>query len=272
MSKRTRYNERYSFEDPTNSASRTTMYREKRQKAEMNCSLDSETLHIEDDLSSSPAAPILGESIEKRGSDSSDVDIDNVLEDADNEYEIEDLDMDGASDVNEEGEDDIDEHDSTFPNENHLYEGSRLTVSASCVLLMQLKLKHKLTNECVQDFLQLIELHCPSPNNCVTSTYKLNKELEKKQNECSWQIKEHYFCSYCFQATDDSQSENSSSMCENPQCKKDLTEVGSKSSFIEVPIEPQLQTLFSRKCIYSPFTARLSSELKIKKVMYMYVL
>lgn len=51
-----------------------------------------------------------------------------------------------------------------------LYEGSLLTVPASNVLLYKFAMKHNLSNECLSDLLQLLKLHCLTPNKCVAST------------------------------------------------------------------------------------------------------
>lgn len=50
-----------------------------------------------------------------------------------------------------------------------LYDGSNLTVQASGVLMMKLKMRHKLTDETMTDVLRLIKLHCPTHNNCISS-------------------------------------------------------------------------------------------------------
>ena len=46
-----------------------------------------------------------------------------------------------------------------------LYEGSSLTVAASNIM-MNLKMKHNLTDTCMEDVLKLVKFHCPTPNNC----------------------------------------------------------------------------------------------------------
>lgn len=47
-----------------------------------------------------------------------------------------------------------------------LYEGSALTANSSSVLILQYQMRHRLTKEALADLLQLIKLHCPSPNLC----------------------------------------------------------------------------------------------------------
>jgi len=58
-----------------------------------------------------------------------------------------------------------------------LYDGSLLTVAASCVLIKKFALRHDLTKVAIGDLLQLIRMHCPQPNHCPTSVYRFNKQL-----------------------------------------------------------------------------------------------
>jgi len=58
-----------------------------------------------------------------------------------------------------------------------LYDGAPLTVSASGILIMQYKMQHKLTNESVADLLELLSLHCPTPNYCIASMYQVKKQF-----------------------------------------------------------------------------------------------
>ena len=50
-----------------------------------------------------------------------------------------------------------------------LDERSSLTVAASSVVMMNLKMKHNLTDTCMEDIVKLVKFHCPTPNNCVRS-------------------------------------------------------------------------------------------------------
>lgn len=120
-----------------------------------------------------------------------------------------------------------------------LYDGAPLTLSSSNVLIMQYKMRHKLTDESLDDLLQLLRLHCPTPNHCLPSIYYFKKHF--RDLECPMQF--HYFCSSCYQEICEPQS---SQRCPNHLCCSDLTKPGAKSSFIQIPIQPQLQTLFHR--------------------------
>lgn len=112
----------------------------------------------------------------------------------------------------------------------HLYEGSSLTVATSRILI--LKSKHKLTNDGLNDLLQLIQLHFPKPNKCITSTYLFNKRSEKSS------AVPHHYCSSCFMSiTEDTH------ICPNELCKQVFTNKSDVSFFTEVPVAQQLKTV-----------------------------
>lgn len=117
-----------------------------------------------------------------------------------------------------------------------LYDGSPLTVATSSVFIMKFKAKHKLSNEGLQDLLNLIKLHCPTPNKCIASSYLFNKQFGKNTGVS------HYFCNSCFQAVD-----RDVQVCPNELCNSNLSD--SRSSFTEVPIIPQLKRLLERELV-----------------------
>jgi len=118
-----------------------------------------------------------------------------------------------------------------------LYEGSSLTSASSSVLLMKYAMKHNLTREALADLLELMKLHCPSPNMCPSSLYHLNKHFKDLRYEATM----HYFCSSCYQET------NQDKVCENQLCPKTLPETEPISSFIELPINLQIKCILERK-------------------------
>lgn len=119
--------------------------------------------------------------------------------------------------------------------EEMLYPGSFLTVASSSVLIMKFKAKHKLSNDGLQDLLNLIKVHCPTPNKCITSSHLFNKQFGKNS------AVSHY-CNSCFQSIDaDSQ------VCPNELCNNILSD--SYSYFTEVPVIPQLKRLLERELI-----------------------
>lgn len=124
------------------------------------------------------------------------------------------------------------------PRAQPLYEGSLLSVPASNVLIYKLCMKHNLSKECLSDLLKVMELHCPTPNNCVGSVYLLKKYF----GDDKLKTKFHYFCGTCYMSVDEA-----AHLCPNPDCGADLSSNGAMSSFIELSIEQQLQKILSRK-------------------------
>ncbi len=121
---------------------------------------------------------------------------------------------------------------SSNSNDPPLYNGAPVTLSTSKVMIMQYKIRHNLTDEGLADLLQLLRLHCPTPSHCVPSVYHFKKQFQNMKLP----IKFHYFCSSCLQSVDDADT-----CCKNLLCMSDFKDVGARSSFIEVPIELQLQ-------------------------------
>lgn len=131
-----------------------------------------------------------------------------------------------------------------------LYDGSLLTVAASCVLIKKFALRHDLTKVAIGDLLQLIRMHCPKPNHCPTSVYRFNKQL----GDLEQPSKKHYYCPHCLQELDGNEVED----CPNRLCEKDLSAVDGKNMFIEIPVEHQLQTLLESKLMLQFSAAAVS--------------
>ena len=231
MAGRSRYNERLLFEDPCDrhSASRSTRYRRAKKRRETEplpqCpeSLATSTVSYEaEDLASSEATATTLFSYDR--------DNPNLLEtEVLGGYEIE-------------PEDEVCEDTISCPvniptNSDLLYDGAPLTVTASSIMIMQYKMCHNLTNQALADLLQLLQLHCPRPNQCIPSLYYFKEKFKDRLS-----MKFHYFCSSCLQNV-----EEFSNNCTNPLCTTTFECAGNRSSFIEFAIEPQLQILFKCK-------------------------
>lgn len=115
-----------------------------------------------------------------------------------------------------------------------VFDNCPLTVATSTLLIKKFQMRHGLTNEGLSDLLQLIRLHFPSPNRFPTSLYHFNKEIPVLKDPLEF----NYYCSSCLQEID-----KNDSRCPNGSCQKSLTAKGAISSFIEVPLEPQLITV-----------------------------
>ena len=123
-----------------------------------------------------------------------------------------------------------------------LYEGSSLTMEASSVLVMQFKTRHNITTDGLADLLKLLKMHCPKPNRCLPTPYLFMKQFNKAKHHVEY----HHFCSACLTPV----LPANRPVCSNDACKENLQRESSRSSFIEVDIESQIQALFKRKYQY----------------------
>lgn len=241
MAVRSTYNERYSFPDPsgTESACRSTRYRAKkraREQQELEQEEEQQELELEEEqLSSDASHPFTtGPLIEA-------CDVPTEYSEMDNP-EVLESELLGFESTDED-EEPVDCY-STAANADPLYDGASLTVSSSNILIMQYKMRHSLTDQALTDLLHLLRLHCPTPNHCAPSIYHFKKHFQGMKYPVTF----HYYCSSCLEGVGDSDL-----FCSNQLCGGALKASGARSSFIEVPIEAQLQTLFQSK--YMPLAA-----------------
>jgi len=117
-------------------------------------------------------------------------------------------------------------------NNSVLFSGCPISLSSSMILIKKVQMRHKISQEALSDMLELMKLHFPIPNNFPGTLHLFNKELPFNSNGLQFV----YFCSYCF-----GEIAESSAYCIH--CDKCLSQKGSISSFIEVPLQSQLVTL-----------------------------
>ena len=148
-------------------------------------------------------------------------------------------DQESLSDDGDLSDDDDDFYDAQeFINEDAnngddlLYPAAPLTVMESVLSILSLYLRDNLTIVALTHILQLISLHCPKPNNSLTSWYKINKFISTPKN----QLKCHYYCPDCHQILDEKNAKH-------PLCSKS----NDGHYFIEGCIESQISALFKRK-------------------------
>lgn len=125
---------------------------------------------------------------------------------------------------------------SSIPNNVPLYEGSSLTIPSSSTLLMKYKMRHNLTKEALSDLLQLIRLHLPSPNQYPSSLYIFQKQFL----DLPYPFVFHSFCAKCLGTV------TSERVCVNQHCSNGVLDDNSISSFIELPVDLQLQIILKR--------------------------
>ncbi|KAK2562534.1 hypothetical protein P5673_014210 [Acropora cervicornis] len=74
--------------------------------------------------------------------------------------------------------------------EQALYQDSPLSVAESSLLLMAFSVRHKLSGVALEDLLELIQLHCPKPNKCITEL----KEFQLFFQALKHPVVKHYYC------------------------------------------------------------------------------
>ncbi|XP_070551310.1 uncharacterized protein [Ptychodera flava] len=125
------------------------------------------------------------------------------------------------------------------------------------LLIITYVLKYHLSGEALTDLLQLINLHCAASHPGLQSIHVFFKYFQKLQNPLVF----HHYCSSCLFKLDDP----SVVICPNDVCHNDLSKHGAKSFFIEIPIEAQLQSLFSRGNFYDDLAHRFRRKKKHQK-------
>ncbi|XP_067019318.1 uncharacterized protein [Acropora muricata] len=121
--------------------------------------------------------------------------------------------------------------------EQALYQDSPLSVAESSLLLMAFSVRHKLSGVALEDLLELIQLHCPKPNKCITEL----KEFQLFFQALKHPVVKHYYCPnlICKLYVGTSKPENTS------KCAVCGTPLTSSFYFIEIPIVEQLRTILS---------------------------
>ena len=135
-------------------------------------------------------------------------------------------------------------HEDTFSHD--LYNGAQISVGLSVILIMSFVINHGLTDAALRDLLQIISLHCPSPNLCITSLYIFKKFFAATK----FNFKRHYYCPSCKTSIDDLRLE-----CPNVACGERLSNPD-QSYFIELSIFEQLQNLLRQPGFYNQLQHR----------------
>ena len=141
-----------------------------------------------------------------------------------------------------------------------LYKGATLTLGLSIILIMSFAINHNLTDAAVRDLLQILSLHCPSPNICVTSLYIFKKHFAATL----FNSKRHYYCPMCKSSIGGLQMK-----CPNRECGKRLTD-DNQGYFTEISILDQLRNIFNRPGLHAQlqhrFTRTKSNQSSIEDV------
>ena len=116
-------------------------------------------------------------------------------------------------------------------------------------LLALFTIKYNLPAEARGNLLSLISLALPAEH-CLPKT--LNRFKRYFRNLCNPLIL-HYYCSFCLTHIENKET----TVCPNTGCLKDLTNKGTLSYHIEIPIVQQLQNFFRRAKFYDDIQYRL---------------
>ena len=165
-----------------------------------------------------------------------------VFEDSGSDVELVEVDMD--DDEEDEGDEWLDDlqEDKKETNIEHeeeaLYNGAPITVSASYLMLFFYAKKFGLTLEGFQGLLEVVRNHCPKPNKCASSVYKLKSFFSKKFGNVENHEKRRY-CSVCCNYIEDGGG------CLKQGCAgKDKTPI----EFYCNDVTPQLKQRMEGKC------------------------
>ena len=112
------------------------------------------------------------------------------------DHELENL--DGMTETRELSDEEVSDTETSQATNTMLFFNCPLSADASYVLTTKFKLRHNLTDQALSDLLDLLKLHCPSPNLCLPSLYLFNKQFECLK----YPLKFHYYCCKCLQEVD----------------------------------------------------------------------
>ncbi|CAG5075346.1 Protein of unknown function [Cotesia congregata] len=154
---------------------------------------------------------------------------------SEDESESENSDDESESE-NSSDDDENDENENYNPNEL-LYPDAPLTVSQSNALILTLLVDHNITQTCLRDVINIINLHCPSEGLKKNSVYKFKKHFSLKKN-ASKQYKKHYYCPSCLQNLSSEEDICNSCAAVNNEKKNPY--------FIEISVKSQLKELYKR--------------------------
>ena len=105
-----------------------------------------------------------------------------------------------------------------------VYHGCSITLGTSMLIVVAFSLQHSLSSDAIGDLLNLIAIHCLTPNIYVTTVYSFKKFFRNLQNQLIF----HHYCTVCYCYLED----KSIAIC--PNCGQDFQN-GQKAYFFEFP-------------------------------------
>lgn len=125
----------------------------------------------------------------------------------------------------------------TTTTDKPLYDNASITVAECLLIIMAYVNCHKVTDKALNDLLKMAALLCPDSLNtdCLNSVQKFKGFFPPTLHRPLL----HKYCSKCFASVESEQLQCLS-------CGTSVSEEGSASSFIEVPIDAQIRSLFAK--------------------------
>lgn len=122
-------------------------------------------------------------------------------------------------------------HACEFTDFTPLYTGAPLSNEASWLSIYHYAVSNQLTDRATRQLLDLVRIHCPSPNSCPPSLYKLKKQYHVGFIESS------QFCSGCM-----SEVPKDHKRCLKRECRMTKSQL---CYFSVLPFEQHLQEIFT---------------------------
>ena len=116
-----------------------------------------------------------------------------------------------------------------------LYDGSQISTTTSNILLMTYAKKFNLTQDGFKALIDLIRVHCPKENNCVSTVYKLKSFFRELLSDDGFQTKQVKYCSICQRVVPEHKT-----ACDVPECSGRHEPL---ISFEHISIKSQLRKL-----------------------------
>ncbi len=122
--------------------------------------------------------------------------------------------------------------------EKPLFPSSPRFLGSVILLLCCFVIRFRLSDECLNALLCLIEFVLPAENTLFTSLYGVRRFLAKYVSMPEIQ----YFCNFCY-----THVSKDAKVCSNSSCLKDLTQTNALAYFVKHSVIKQLSVMFKRK-------------------------
>lgn len=123
-----------------------------------------------------------------------------------------------------------------------LYEGSRVDLATSTLLIQTFAMRHSLSEQALSDLLTLVELHCPLPNTFTANIAAFQSHFHAKDRD----IVKCYFCTFCHLQGKRKVSDRQLLICKG--CQREIGG-NDRDSFLTVPLRAPLLTSLSGRPI-----------------------